>query len=139
MPTNKESSDYSGLQNEIPGLKIDPPLEVIENVYRDRDYWVEYFTDEFTSICPKTGLPDFASLSIQYIPGDFLVEEKALKLYLNGYRNLGIFQENATNKILDDFVEAVKPRYVNVTAEWNKRGGIGTKVEAEWGTPDTNP
>ncbi|OHD56208.1 MAG: hypothetical protein A2Y33_00105 [Spirochaetes bacterium GWF1_51_8] len=133
MPKKNESPEYSGLQDKIREMKIEPELDVIENIYADREYWVEYTTTEFTSICPKTGLPDFADLSIRYIPGPFLVEEKSLKLYLNAYRELGIFQENATNKILDDFVAKVKPRYISIDADWNKRGGIGTHVQAEWG------
>lgn len=127
-----DTSGYNDKQEHIRGLKIEPGLEVIKNEYSDRDYTVELFTEEFTSVCPKTGLPDFASVKIQYVPGDFLVEEKSLKLYFTAYRTVGIFQEHATNKILDDFVAVVKPRYVKVTAVWNERGGIGVVVEAEW-------
>jgi 7-cyano-7-deazaguanine reductase len=127
-----DTSGYTDKQGHIRELKISPELEVIENIYSDKDYWVELMTDEFSSICPKTGLPDFASLVIRYVPDVFLVEEKSLKLYLTSYRNLGIFQENATNKILEDFAGKVKPRIIKLTACWKSRGGIGVKVEAEW-------
>ncbi len=129
---NDKGGSYRDRQDHIRGLKINPGLEVIENIYTDRDYTVELKTDELSTVCPKTGLPDYARLCISYIPDKFIAEEKSLKLYLFGYRNIGIFQENATNKILDDFVEAVKPRKVKVTADWNNRGGIEVHVEAEW-------
>lgn len=127
-----DTSGYNDRQDDIRDIIIEPGLETIRNMYPDRDYTVDLTTPEFSSICPKTGLPDFADLSIRYIPGELLVEEKSLKLYLTGYRSLGIFQEHATNKIMDDFVKTVKPRWIKVTARWNARGGIGVNVEAEW-------
>lgn len=127
-----DSSGYLGRQDHIRDLRIDPSLDVIENMYSDRDYVVELVSEEFSSICPKTGLPDFAVIELQYIPDHYLVEEKAFKLYLTAYRNVGIFQEHATNKILDDFVEKVRPRWVRITTHWNNRGGIAVHVEAEW-------
>lgn len=128
-----DTSGYTDKQDHIRDIIIEPPLETIENMYADRDYAVELITDEFSSVCPKTGLPDFARMIIRYVPGDTLVEEKSLKLYLTGYRNLGIFQEHATNKILDDFFTAVKPRWIKITAHWNARGGISVNCEAEAG------
>jgi 7-cyano-7-deazaguanine reductase len=116
----------------IRDLIIKPELETIENIYPDRNYIVELKSEELTTVCPKTGLPDFAKLTISYVPDMLLVEEKSLKLYLNGYRNIGIFQENATNKILDDFVSAVKPRRISIIADWNNRGGIAVHVEVAW-------
>ena len=127
-----DTSGYQGKQDHIRGLKIEPDLDVIENIFEDRDYVVRLVTEEFCSICPKTGLPDFAALEISYIPDKYLVEEKALKLYLTAYRNLGIFQEHATNKVLEDFVRVVQPRWAKIEAEWNARGGIGVNVVAEW-------
>lgn len=127
-----DTTGYNDKQDHIRELKIDCSLEVIKNMYSDRDYTVELFTPEMCSICPKTGLPDFAELSIKYIPGEYLVEEKSLKLYLTAYRNVGIFQEHATNKIMDDFIQAVKPRWFKISAKWNSRGGIAVMVEAEW-------
>lgn len=129
-----DTSGYNDKQDHIRDLKIEPELDVIKNMYPDRDYAVELFTEEFTSVCPKTGLPDFAQIKIRYIPNEFLVEEKALKLYFTAYRTVGIFQEHAANKILDDFVRVVKPRSVQVTTIWNNRGGIGVVVDVEWPT-----
>ncbi len=126
-----DTSGYDDKQEHIRELKISPELETIKNMYDDRDYIVELSTDEFSSVCPKTGLPDFATLIIRYIPDKYLVEEKSLKLYLTGYRNVGIFQEHATNKILDDFVKVVKPRWVEIEALWKTRGGISTRVKVE--------
>lgn len=127
-----DTSGYKGKQDKIRGLKIEPELDVVQNQYADRDYTVELQTTEFSSICPKTGLPDFAELIIRYVPDVYLVEEKALKLYLTSYRNVGIFQEHATNKILDDFVQKVQPREVEIEALWNARGGIGVRVVVSW-------
>lgn len=128
----RDTSGYNDRQDHIRDLKIEPALETIDNIYADRDYIVELKTDEFVSICPKTGLPDFALLTIRYIPNKFLVEEKSLKLYLTAYRNIGIFQENATNKIMDDFTAAIAPRWAKITANWKSRGGISVNVELEW-------
>ncbi len=133
-----DTSGYHDRQDHIRDIKIEPALDTVENMYADRDYVVELHTTEFSSVCPKTGLPDFAELSIRYIPDQVLVEEKSLKLYLTGYRSLGIFQEHATNKILDDFVAAINPRWVEISANWNPRGGIGVLVEAEWSRPADN-
>ncbi len=132
---NKHSMDTEGYkhkQDDIRDIVIEPSLETVKNMYVDRDYIVELMTDEFSSVCPKTGLPDFATLHISYIPDKLLVEEKSLKLYLTAYRNIGIFQEHATNKILDDFVEKIKPRRVKILARWKARGGITVDVETEW-------
>ena len=123
---------YKGRQGNIRGLIIRPGLRTIENKYKDKDYIIELKTDEFTSVCPKTGLPDFAEIIIQYKPDRYLVEEKSLKLYLNAYRNLPIFQEHATNKVMEDFVKKVKPRRLKVTTLWHPRGGISAKVEVEY-------
>ncbi len=126
-----DTSGYNDKQDHIRGLKIEPELETIDNIYSDREYIVELITDEFSSVCPKTGLPDFATIKIRYVPDKYLVEEKSLKLYLTSYRNLGIFQENATNKIMDDFVSKVKPKWVEIEACWKSRGGISTVVKVK--------
>jgi 7-cyano-7-deazaguanine reductase len=134
MPSKSRNlSGYKNRQSNIRGLVISPGLETVENIYPGTAYTVELSTDEFTTICPKTGLPDFAEISIQYVPGSFLVEEKSLKLYLTGFRNIGIFQENATNKVFEDFQKKVRPRWLKISALWNKRGGIGVRVERETG------
>jgi len=111
-------------------------LEVFENAYPDRDYTVIHEAPEFTSVCPKTGQPDFAVITIEYIPDLLCIELKSLKFYLNSYRNEGIYFESVTNKILDDLVECCKPRYMHVTAEFNVRGGIGSMVEVEYSMDD---
>lgn len=107
-------------------------LETFENKYPDRDYTVTHIAPEFTSLCPKTGQPDFATITVEYIPDKLCVELKSLKFYLNSYRNDGIFFESVTNKILDDLVEVTKPRYMLITAEFNTRGGISSVIEAEY-------
>jgi len=111
-------------------------LETFENKYPDRNYTVTHIAPEFTSLCPKTGQPDFATITLEYIPGDFCVELKSLKFYLNAYRNDGIFFESVTNKILDDLVEITKPRFMKVTADFNTRGGISSIIEAEYEDED---
>ncbi len=124
-------SSYEGLQEKVRSLKT-PGIEVWENKYADKDYCIHLDIPEFTCICPKTGLPDFATIIIDYIPAKSCVELKSLKMYLNFYRNLGIFHEHLTNKILDDFVRACKPRYAKITTKFNPRGGIYTTVSREY-------
>jgi 7-cyano-7-deazaguanine reductase len=92
---------------------------------------------EFTSVCPKTGLPDFGILEIRYMPGKLCLELKSLKEYLLQYRNLGIFQENIVNRVLEDVVRACKPEWAVVKGVFRPRGGIGTTVEARWPRPKT--
>ena len=114
-------------------------LEVFENQYSDRDYTVFHEAPEFNSLCPKTGQPDFGTITIEYIPDKLCIELKSLKFYLNSFRNDGIYFESATNKILDDLVEISQPRYMRVTAEFNVRGGISSTVEAEYSKEDYFP
>jgi 7-cyano-7-deazaguanine reductase len=90
---------------------------------------------EFTSVCPKTGLPDFGAITIRYMPNRRCLELKSLKEYLLTYRNLGIFQENVVNRILEDVVRAAKPKWAVVKGEFRPRGGLGTLVEARWPRP----
>jgi len=111
-------------------------LETFENKYPSRDYTITHIAPEFTSLCPKTGQPDFATITLEYIPDKLCVELKSLKFYLNSYRNEGIFFESVTNKILDDLVEITKPRYMKITAEFNTRGGISSVIEAEYEDED---
>ncbi|MFO7524138.1 MAG: preQ(1) synthase [Ignavibacteriaceae bacterium] len=111
-------------------------LETFENKYYNRDYTVTHIAPEFTSLCPKTGQPDFATITVEYIPDELCVELKSLKIYLNSYRNDGIFFESVTNQILDDLVAVTKPRYMLITAEFNVRGGISSVIEAEYENPD---
>jgi 7-cyano-7-deazaguanine reductase len=107
-------------------------LEAVPNQYGDRDYTVNISIPEFTCVCPKTGLPDFGTISINYIPDKFIVELKSLKYYILNYRNLGIFHEEVTNRILDDLKETLKPRKIEVVGEFNPRGGIQTIVTSRW-------
>jgi len=111
-------------------------LETFENKYPDRDYTVKHIAPEFTSLCPKTGQPDFATITLEYIPNKLCVELKSYKFYLQSYRNDGIFFESVTNKILDDLVEVTQPRYMKITAEFNTRGGISSVIEAEYEDED---
>lgn len=108
-----------------------PELECFANQYPHSDYLIEIETPEFDSVCPKTGLPDSGDITIQYIPDERCVELKSLKLYLLGYRNMGIFSENVVNRIFEDFVKAVAPRWLKVRGVFNARGGLGTRVERE--------
>ncbi|MBC8256411.1 MAG: NADPH-dependent 7-cyano-7-deazaguanine reductase QueF [Candidatus Marinimicrobia bacterium] len=117
-------------------MSVSPPtyseLEVVKNEYADRDYDVKISIPEFTCVCPRTGQPDYATIEIIYVPDQLIVELKSLKLYIQQFRNLGIFHESVTNKILDDFRKACKPRKIDVIGRFNPRGGISTIVEAGW-------
>ena len=107
-------------------------LEVVPNQYSDRDYKVQVSIPEFSCVCPRTGLPDFAVIDIHYIPDQFIVELKSLKLYILKFRNIGIYHEHVTNKIMDDFKKISKPRKIEVWGRFNPRGGIRTVVESHW-------
>jgi 7-cyano-7-deazaguanine reductase len=107
-------------------------LETFENKFPDRDYTIEIVNPEFTSVCPKTGLPDFGTVTIRYVPDKVCVELKSLKYYFLEYRNAGIFYENVTNTILDHLQQVLKPREITVITEWKARGGITEKVTAEY-------
>ena len=107
-------------------------LETAVNQYSYRDYEVNISIPEFTCVCPRTGLPDFATIIINYIPDKNLVELKSLKMYILKYRDLGIFHEHAANKILEDFKEACSPRKITVTAQFRARGGIDTTITTTW-------
>lgn len=107
-------------------------LETFENQYPDRDYEIEIVAPEFTSVCPKTGQPDFGTMTIRYVPDRSCVELKSLKFYLQRYRNEGIFYENVTNRILDDLVAVIQPRRITLRAAFTPRGGITTTVTARF-------
>jgi len=111
-------------------------LETFENQYTDRNYNIIHSAPEFTSLCPKTGQPDFAVMTIEYVPDKLCIELKSLKLYLNSYRNDGIFYESVTNKILDDLVQVCKPRFMRITADFNVRGGISSTVDVVYENPE---
>ena len=113
-----------------------PELETFENPHPDRDYVIRHVAPEFTSLCPKTGQPDFGTIEIEYVPDRACVELKSLKLYLNGYRNTGAFYEDLVNLILDDLVGCLSPRSACVTGRFNTRGGIHSVVEAKYTAGD---
>ena len=125
MATYKKRHAVAGLKAKL------PKLEVLPNQYKK--YSITIVIPEYTSLCPRTGLPDAGKITIEYEPDASFIELKSLKLYILGYRNVGIFYENAVNRILRDFVKAVKPRWVNVRGEFNPRGGITSIVEAKYG------
>ena len=108
-------------------------LETFPNKYPGRDYVATYKFPEFTSLCPRTGQPDFAEIVIEYVPDKLCVESKSLKLYFFTFRQYGSFMETITNKILDDFVSACLPRWCRVTGLFNARGGLKIDVVAEHG------
>lgn len=123
----KKTSFYEGRQENIRALKT-PKIGVWENKYPDREYMIRIETQEFTCICPKTGLPDFALLKIHYIPDNYCIELKSFKYYLVFFREVGIFHEHLINKMLDDLVKACRPRFMRVEGEFNPRGGVTTTV-----------
>jgi 7-cyano-7-deazaguanine reductase len=109
-----------------------PILEVFANPHPDRSYEIEIQAPEFTSVCPVTGQPDYATMLIRYIPGQACIELKSLKLYLQQYRNQGIFYEDITNRILNDLVKASSPQWMLLTSSWTPRGGISSKITVEY-------
>lgn len=131
MKQKIKNSSYEGKQASIRNLKT-PLIEAWRNKYPDRDYSIKVETAEFTCICPKTGLPDFALITLEYRPDKFCVELKSFKLYLTFFRQIGIFHEHVINKIFDDLLKAVKPRSLHLTMVFNPRGGITTTVERDY-------
>ncbi|MBU0476203.1 MAG: preQ(1) synthase [Bacteroidetes bacterium] len=107
-------------------------LETFENPNPERDYTIKHKAPEFTSLCPKTGQPDFGTIILEYNPNELCVELKSYKLYLNSFRNDGMFFEAVTNKILEDLVKVLDPSYLKITAKFNVRGGISSIVEVEY-------
>jgi 7-cyano-7-deazaguanine reductase len=110
-------------------------LEAVENQNPERDYEVAFTIPEFTCLCPRSNFPDFATLRIRYVPDRKLVELKSLKLYINGFRDQEMFHEAATNRILDDLVALLQPRFMEVVADFNVRGNIKTVVTARHQAP----
>ena len=110
-----------------------PKLETFPNPHPLRDYLIRHVAAEFTSVCPRTGQPDFGAIEIEYVAGRTCIELKSLKLYLQSYRNRGIFYEDVVNVILDDLRAACRPRWLKVTGTFSPRGGIHSVVSAELG------
>lgn len=130
MPRMSEKEAKAGLKEKL------PPIETFPNQFSD--YEIEIEIPEFTSLCPKTGLPDFGTIVIRYVPDKRCLELKSLKMYLLAYRTLGIFYENAVNRILKDVVKACQPVHAVVTGEFNPRGGIKSIVEARYPSAKKN-
>ncbi len=135
MKEKSESGELSLLgrgETDYPDSPDKACLETFDNRYPNREYVVEFDCPEFTSVCPVTGQPDFARIVITYIPHGLCLESKSLKLYLGSFRNTGMFHEEITNRILDDFVKACQPRWARVRGTMNPRGGISIDVTAEY-------
>ena len=136
MATIQELKEqYEGLDQELPSKGeevIDPScLLTFQYEYPDQQSQVEIDTDEFTAVCPWTGLPDYGVLTIFYVPGDSCIELKSLKYYLLSYRDVGIVQEHAVNRILNDLVAVCQPRSMKITLDYKVRGGLHTTVSVE--------
>jgi len=112
-----------------------PTLEIFDNPHPNRDYDILHVAPEFTSVCPKTGQPDFGTIEILYVAGRSCVELKSLKFYLQGYRNVGVFYEDVVNRILDDLVAALNPRRMTVTGSFSPRGGMRSVITARYDAP----
>ncbi len=125
------SDSYEGRQDHIRTLDL-PAIEVFANIYPDREYNINLVFPEFTAICPKTGLPDFGTITIDYSPDQYCLELKSLKEYFLAYRNLGIFHENVVNRILDDILLAADMRRAAVSVVYGARGGIVTTVSRQY-------
>jgi len=116
----------------LPASPANARLETFPNPEPNRNYRIHFETDDFTSVCPVTGQPDFARIDIDYVPNDLCIESKSLKFYLASYRNERAFNEAVTNRILDDFIKACAPRETIVTAQFSARGGIALTVRAQY-------
>ena len=126
-----QEPEYEGRQDDIRSLRL-PAIETFDNIYSDRDFSVTLSIPEFTCVCPKTGLPDFATLTLEYVPDRLCIELKSFKEYLVAYRTLGIFHENVVNRVLDDLVSACRPRRARLSGVFNPRGGLQTTVTREY-------
>lgn len=124
MRNDLETLKTLGKTIKVP-MQYDPAvLDSFENKHQEHDYWVTFTAPEFTTLCPKTGQPDFATLTIRYVPGERMVESKSLKLYLFGFRNNGDFHEDVINIIYNDLDKLLKPKYMEVFGKFAARGGI---------------
>ena len=112
-------------------------LETFENEHKDNDYFVKFNCPEFTTLCPITGQPDFAAITISYIPNERMVESKSLKLYLLSFRNKGDFHEDCVNTIMKDLIKVMQPKYIEVLGRFMPRGGISIDPYCNYGIPDT--
>jgi 7-cyano-7-deazaguanine reductase len=115
----------------FPASPADAKLETFTNRSKHRNYFIRINSHEFTSLCPVTGQPDFAEISVEYVPNELCLETKSLKLYLSSYRNVPSFNEDVVNRILDDLVKACQPRHMRIKGEFRSRGGLALSVTAE--------
>ena len=111
-------------------------LEVFENPSPSRSFTIEHHCPEFTSVCPKTGQPDYGTIVLRYVPDQWCVELKSLKMYLQRFRNEGIFYEAVTNRIMDDFLAVVKPQAATIESRWTPRGGLHSNITVQYPEPD---
>lgn len=133
-----ESLKSLGNQNTIYDMDYNPGLlEKIPNAHPENDYFIKFNCPEFTSLCPKTGQPDFATIYISYIPDQYIVESKSLKLYLFSYRNHGDFHEDCVNMIIKDLIKLLSPRYIEVWGKFLPRGGLSIDPYCNYGIPGT--
>lgn len=133
---NEDLQSLSALGNQTAAYptQYDPSvLEAFPNRHTENDYFVKFNCPEFTSLCPKTGQPDFAAIYISYVPDNFIVESKSLKLYLFSYRNHGDFHENCINTIMKDLINLLDPRYIEVWGKFTPRGGLSIDPYANYG------
>ncbi len=140
MRNEKEMGDVSLLgakKTEYPTDYAPQLLQTFVNKHPDNDYLVSFDCPEFTSLCPITGQPDFARITIRYVPGMRMVESKSLKLYLFSFRNHGDFHEDCVNIIMKDLIKAMQPKYIEVYGDFTPRGGISIKPFANYGAPGT--
>lgn len=140
---SKNSENYEMLSSlgnpdaAVPAQYDPSVLEAVPNRHRDNDYFIKFNCPEFTSLCPKTGQPDFAAVYISYVPGESIVESKSLKLYLFSYRNHGDFHENCVNSIMKDLIAALDPKYIEVWGKFLPRGGLSIDPYANYGKQGT--
>ncbi len=140
----KTGKKKSSLQTKFSGLDRRYDVESLDSIdvdvletfpyeYLGKDIVIDIDTDEFTAVCPYSGLPDFAIVTVHYIPNKKIIELRSFKYYLLSYRNVGIYQEHAVNRILEDLVRSCSPKWMKVTADYNIRGGVHTVASREWG------
>ncbi len=137
MNREEDNLQSLGRKTAIPGNYFPNVLEAFGNKHPHRDYWVQFNCPEFTTLCPITGQPDFGEIKILYIPDEKMVESKSLKLYLFSFRNHGDFHEDCVNIILNDLVNLMQPRYIEVLGDFVPRGGISIHPYANYGKQGT--
>ena len=137
MDRSEEGLELLGKKTEYKEDYAPEVLETFSNKHLQRDYWVRFVCPEFTALCPITGQPDFATIYIDYIPDERMVESKSLKLYLFSFRSHGAFHEDCVNIIMDDLIKLMNPKYIEVTGDFSPRGGISIVPFCNYGRPGT--